>query len=283
LGEGRLSLLLGRGERDYKTKIATAMREIDLQRRELENLKGRLSDRRQRLFEFTVRALQERNKSKANVYANEHTELRKVIKIVEASELALTQVSLRLQSITEIGDAMVHMGAAFKSLKSVSKTMEGFVPALDATSTSINDTLAETMSQLGQLSPTINVDVNNENSEQLVEQARKFAEEQSERLRESLHVIPSRFEQEIHNTDEHVPLLATGDDGEEESPVIGTIFSSPDNARVENEVLRYASSQNGVIDISETSVKLGIPADEVEHSMMRLMAQGKVRSPRSDS
>jgi division protein CdvB (Snf7/Vps24/ESCRT-III family) len=283
LGEGRLSSLLGRGERDYKTKIATAMREIDLQRRELENLKGRLSDRRQRLFEFTVRALQERNKSKANVYANEHTELRKVIKIVEASELALTQVSLRLQSITEIGDAMLHMGAAFKSLKSVSKTMEGFVPALDATSTSINDTLAETMSQLGQLSPTINVDVHNENAEQLVEQARKFAEEQSERLRESLHVIPSRFEQEIHNTEEHVPILATGEEGEEESPVLGTIFSSPNDGRVENEVLRYASSQNGVIDISETSVKLGIPADEVEHSMIRLMAQGKVRSPRSES
>jgi division protein CdvB (Snf7/Vps24/ESCRT-III family) len=283
LGEGRLSSLLGRGERDYKTKIATAMREIDLQRRELENLKGRLSDRRQRLFEFTVRALQERNKSKANVYANEHTELRKVIKIVEASELALTQVSLRLQSITEIGDAMLHMGPAFKSLKSVSKTMEGFVPALDATSTSINDTLAETMSQLGQLSPTINVDVHNENAEQLVEQARKFAEEQSERLRESLHVIPSRFEQEIHNTEEHVPILATGEEGEEESPVLGTIFSSPNDGRVENEVLRYASSQNGVIDISETSVKLGIPADEVEHSMIRLMAQGKVRSPRSES
>ena len=282
MANGRLGSLLGRGERDYKTKIATALREIDLQRRELENLKGRLSERRQRLFESTVRALQEKNKSKANVYANEHTELRKVIKIVEASELALTQVSLRLQSITEIGDAMVHMGAAFRSLKSVSKTMEGFVPALDATSSSINDTLTETMAQMGQLSPTINVDVHNENAEQLVEQARKFAEEQSERLRQSLHVIPSRFEQEIHSTDDHVPLLATGEDGDEESPILGTVFSSPDSAKVEGEVLRYASTHNGVVDISETSMRLGIPADEVEHSMIRLMAQGKVRSPRSE-
>ena len=273
---------MGRGERDYKTKIATALRDIDLQRRELENLRGRLSERRQRLFEYTVRALQEKNKSKANVYANEHSELRKVIRVVVASELALTQVSLRLQSITEIGDAMLHMGAAFKSLKSVSKTMEGFVPALDETSASINSTLAETMSQLGQLSPTINVDVHNENADQLVEQARKFAEEQSERLRESLHVIPSRFEQEIHNTADHVPLLATGEDGEEESPILGTVFSSPESGKVEGEVLRYASTHNGVIDIPETSIKLGIPADEVEHSMIRLLAQGKVRSPRSE-
>jgi len=192
------------------------------------------------------------------------------------------QVSLRLQSITEIGDAMVHMGAAFRSVKSVSKTMGEFVPALDATSSSINSTLTETMAQMGQLSPTIVVDVNSENAEQLVEQARKFAEEQSERLRESLQVIPSRFEQEIHSSEDHVPLLATGDDGEEESPILGTIFSSPDTAKVESEVLRYASAHNGVVDVSETSTRLGIPADEVEHSMIRLLAQGKVRSQRSE-
>lgn len=274
----RLSFLGGKGDGNYKTKMTTALKEIELQRRELENLKGRLSERRQKLFDSTVRALQEKNKSKANVYANEHTELRKVIKIVEASELALIQISLRLQSITEIGDAMVHMGAAFKSLKSVSKTMEGFVPALDATSSSINNTLTETMAQMGQLSPTINVDINNENAEQLVEQARKFAEEQSEKLRQSLNVMPNRFEQEIHESEDHIPLLAAGEDGEEENPILGTIFLSADDNKVEDEVLRYAAAHNGVVDVAETSSKLGIPADEVEYSMIRLVAQGKVKS-----
>ena len=92
-----------RGGGDYKTRIVTALREIEIERRELEGLKARLSDRRQKLFDSTVKAIQEKNKPKAHVYANEHTELRKVIRVVEASELALIQVSLRLQSITEIG------------------------------------------------------------------------------------------------------------------------------------------------------------------------------------
>ena len=57
-----------------------------------------------------------------------------MIRVVEASELALDAGLAQAAELTEIGDAMSHMDSAFKSLKNVSKTMEGFVPALDATS-----------------------------------------------------------------------------------------------------------------------------------------------------
>ncbi len=277
---GSVFSLHGKKEGDYKNKIVVALKEIEVQRRELEGLKGRLAERRQRLFDSTVRSLQEKNKSKANVYANEHAEIRKTIRIVEASELALTQVSLRLQSIMEVGDAMVHVGAAFKSLKTVSKTMEEFGPALDATSASINNTLTETMAQMGQISPGITVDVHTENAEELVQQAQKFAEEQAERLKTSLHLMPSRYEEEIHRTDDRIPILATGDDSEDEQIILGTIFGPSADPKVEGEVLKYATSHDGVIDVSETSINLGIPQDEVEQSMIRLVAAGKVRSQR---
>ncbi|MGA2665144.1 MAG: hypothetical protein ABSF83_09390 [Nitrososphaerales archaeon] len=270
---------------DYKNKIVVALKEIELQRRELEGLKGRLSERRQKLFDSTVRALQDKNRPKANVYAGEHNEVRKTIRIVEGSELALMQVSLRLQSIMEVGDAMVHVTAAFRSLKTVSKTMEEFAPALDATSASINNTLTETMAQMGQISPNITVDVHTENAEELVDQARRFAEEQAEALKRSLHVMPGRYEAEIHQTEtgeegpeDRIPILATGDDEEEGSVVLGTIFGPPTDPKVEGEVLNYATTHEGVIDISETSVSLGIPQDEVEHTMIRLVAAGKIKS-----
>jgi division protein CdvB (Snf7/Vps24/ESCRT-III family) len=274
-----LKLLSGRKDGEYKGKIVTALKEIEIQRRELEGLRGRLAERRQKLFDSTVRAVQEKNKAKANVYANEHAEVRKTMRVVEAGELALTQVTLRLQSIMEIGDAMSHMTTAFRSLKTVSRTMEDFVPALDATSASINNTLSETMAQMGQLSPGITVDIHNENAEELVEQAKRFAEEQAEKLRQSLHVVPSRFEAEVNTIEDRIPILATGDDEyEEESPILGTIFSTVSDPKVENDVLKYASDHNGVINVSETSSTLGIPQDEVEQSMIRLVAQGKVKS-----
>jgi division protein CdvB (Snf7/Vps24/ESCRT-III family) len=274
----------GRGGGDYKGRIAVAIRDIETQRKELDALKGRLAERRQKLFETTVRALQEKNRSKASVYATEHAEVRKVSRVVEASELALTQVSLRLQSITEIGDAMLHMDTAFRSLKHVSKEMQGVLPALDAASTDINSTLVETMAQMGQISPNINIDIRTENSEDLVEQAKRYAEEQSARLRDSLNMMPGKFDDQILQTaDEHTPLLATGDDEEEESVVLGTIYSASKDDKVEHEVLRYATTHEGALDVSRTAQQLGIPQDLVEQSMIHLVAQGKVKPAPSRS
>jgi division protein CdvB (Snf7/Vps24/ESCRT-III family) len=274
----------GKGGGDYKSRITIALRDIEVQRRELEALKARLSERRQKLFDITVKSLQEKNKPKAAVYANEHAEVRKVYRVVEASELALTQVSLRMKSITEIGDAMLHMDTAFKSLKQVSRDMQGVIPALDAASTDINSTLVETMAQMGQISPNINIDIRTEDSEDLVEQAKRFAEEQSQRLRESLNVVPSKFEEQILRTaaDNHTPLLATGDD-DEETLVLGTLYVSPKDERIETEVLRYAATHEGAMDISRTSEQLGIPQDLVEQSMIHLVAQGKVKAAPSRS
>jgi len=270
------SLRIFRRGGDYKGRIAVALRDIETQRKELDALKARLAERRQKLFETTVRALQEKNRSKAAVYATEHAEVRKVCRVVEASELALTQVSLRLQSITEIGDAMLHMDTAFRSLKQINKEMQGVIPALDAASTDINSTLVETMAQMGQISPNINIDIRTENSEDLVEQAKRYAEEQSERLRDSLNMMPGKFEEQILRTADHTPLLATGDD-EEEGFVLGTLYSVPKDEKVDSQVLSYAATHEGALDVSRTSQQLGIPQEEVEQSMIHLVAQGKVK------
>ncbi|MDA4136162.1 MAG: hypothetical protein OK449_04070 [Thaumarchaeota archaeon] len=279
-----IKLLAGKKEGEYKGKVGVALKEIEIQRRELEGVRVRLAERRQKLFDSTVKAVQEKNNAKASVYANEHAEVRKTMKVVESSELALTQVTLRLQTLLEIGDAMSHMTNLSKSLKFVSQTMEEFGPALGATTESINASLTETMAHMGNISPGFTVNIRTENAEELVEQAKKFADEQAEKLNQTLHVMPSKFATDVHMVEDRIPILATGEeDGEEESPILGTIFSRRADPKVENEVLTYATAHNGVIDVSETSTHLGIPQDEVEQSMIRLVAQGKVKSQRSES
>ena len=59
--------------------------------------------------------------------------------------------------------------------------------------------------------------------------------------------------------------------------VLGTIYSAPKDEKVEYEVLRYAATHEGALDISRTSQQLGIPQDLVEESMIHLVAQGKVK------
>jgi division protein CdvB (Snf7/Vps24/ESCRT-III family) len=280
-------LLGGSGSKDgdYRSKVAMALKQIEVQRRELEGVRGRLTERRKSLFDSTVKALQEKNNPKANVYAIEHAEVCKTMKVVEASELALTQITLRLESIMEVGDVMSHLTTAFKSLKMVSKEMETFGPQLDATSSSINSTLAETMAHMGQISPSLNIDIRTENAEELVEAARKFAQEQGQKLNEGLKNVPIVFEGQVGEAvEDRLSILTTGDDyEEEESPILGTIFKPSSDPRIEQELLKYAAAHDGVVDATETSTSLGIPQEAVEHSMIRLVAQGKVKSQKSET
>ena len=176
------------------------------------------------------------------------------------------------------------MTTAFKSLKVVSKTMEGFVPALDATSESINNTLAETMAQMGQISPGITVDIHNENAEELVEQARRFAEEQAEKLKQSLHVMPSRFEADVNMVEDSDPDTRDGGRlrGGEPDTRHHILEQGRPQGRERGAPVRHGP-QRGHRRLGDLALSSGIPQDEVEQSMIRLVAQGKVKSPRSES
>jgi len=263
-------------EENVKPKIATTIKEIEYHRKELENLRAKLELRRKSLFDTTVKAMMTKDQSKATIYANEWSELRKVGKVVYASELALTQVVLRLESILDVGDVMFHMSMAFKVLRKVNKTVQGLVPSLDQASSDINSALTETMAGMENISPSISLNIQTETGEELVEQARKLAEERAEEMKLSLGASPMHLQLRGYDQSSRVPLLATGED-DDESPILGTVYKPRPVEETEEQVLQYAAIHNGNVDITDASTVLKMPSDEVEQAMLILMAQGKVK------
>ena len=272
-----------RREENLKPKIASTIKEIELHRRELENLRGRLEQRRKNLFDTTVKAMMAKDKSKASVYANEWSELRKVAKVVYASELALTQVVLRLESMVDVGDVMIHMSTAFRVLRNVSKTVQGLVPALDQASDEINSTLTETMAEMGNVSPTISLNIRSESGEELVEEARKLAEERAQQMTSGLAVSPRTIQREADAFGKRTPLLETGGEDEEEKSMLGVLYGTPRHQDVEEEVLQYAAIHNGNVDITDVSNVLKMPSDEVEQALLKLLSEGKVKMLQQES
>jgi division protein CdvB (Snf7/Vps24/ESCRT-III family) len=266
---------LGREDK-IRPKISSTIKEIEFHRKELENLRSKLEQRRRGLFDTTVKAMMAKDQTKATIYANEWAELRKVGKVVYASELALTQVVLRLESIVDVGDVMAHMSMAFKVMQKVNKAVTGLMPSLDQASEDINNALSETMVGMSNISPSIQLNINTESGEELVEQARKLAEERAEEMRQTLKVSPKLIQREAPEIQDRIPLLATGEDDEEEQ-ILGTIYRSqrPDDA--EERVLQYANIHNGRVDVTDASAALKLPSDDVEQAMLTLMAQGKVK------
>lgn len=266
-----------RKDDNLKPKIASTIKEIELHRRELENLRVKLDQRRKSLFDTTVKAMMTKDQSKAAVYANEWAELRKVGKVVYASELALTQVVLRLESIVDVGDVMSHLGMAFKVLRRVNKTVQGLVPSLDQASDEINAALSETMAEMGNVSPSISLHIQTESGEELIEQARKLAEERAEEMKRSMVVSPHQIQQNGEEMAKRVPLLATGEEDDEESVALGTLYRAQPPEDAEEQVLQYAAIHNGSVDVSDVSTMLKLPPDDLEEAMLKLLAEGKVK------
>jgi len=263
-------------EENVKPKISSTIKEIEFHRKELENLRVRLEQRRKSLFDTTVKAMVTKDQPKASVYANEWSELRKVGKVVYASELALTQVVLRLESILDVGDVMFHMSMAFKVLRKVNKTVQGLVPSLDQASSDISNALTETMAGMENISPSISLNISTETGEELVEQARKLAEERAEEMKVTLGAAPLHLQLRGYEQTSRVPLLATGED-DEESAFLGTVYKPRPAEETEEQVLQYAAIHNGNVDITDASTVLKMPSDDVEQAMLTLMAQGKVK------
>lgn len=268
--------LTSRRAESVRPKIASTIKEIELHRRELENLRSKLEARRRSLFDTTVKAIMSKDRSKATVYANEWAELRKVGRVVYASELALTQVTLRLESIVDVGDVMAHMSMAFKVLRRVNKTVQGLVPSLDQASSEISDTLTETMAEMGNVSPTISLNIQTESGEELVEQAKRLAEQRADEMKQNLGMPQLRVENLADDLERRVALLALGDDNEDSSP-LGVLYAPPEDPQAEAQVLQYAAIHNGSVDISDASTVLRLPSDDIEQAMIKLLNEGKLK------
>ncbi len=115
-----------------KPRIETAVNKLQLQTSKLDTMLTKLNERDASLFRRVVDAMQRHDSDSAKVLSNELAEVRKISKTLGQSKIALEQVSMRLSTIHDMGDAMVALGPAMSSIKSLKPSLGRFVPGADS-------------------------------------------------------------------------------------------------------------------------------------------------------
>lgn len=274
----RLVQRLFGGDDNLKQKLASAATKIEAHKREIAMLRVRLENRRQSLFEQVVQAIEERDDSRASVFAVELSEIKKVLRVVKVSELALTQIIVRIQSIRDVGDVFVNVNESFKIIKSISKSVSGVVPALENATDEVNKSLSETLAGLGNLSPSISLDIKNESERDIFEKAKLFSEEKTMELNDDIpQSIASASGDSMFEKVERIALLATDDDSSESGfkPVL--LGKLKGNAAAEDKIFNYIDRRSGHLNILDAAATLNLPADEVEKTVIKLVSEGKVK------
>jgi division protein CdvB (Snf7/Vps24/ESCRT-III family) len=160
-----------------KKQISTVLQRIEVQKQKLNNAQSRFEKRDAALFKRTVKALSERDTMRANVLAGELAEIRKVEKMLMHASLALESVSLRLNTVSELGDVVTVLAPAAGVLNNIRSGMAGVFPEagreLEDIGTLLTDIVSTTHQDTG---VPVNIGTASLEAEKILEEAETAAE-----------------------------------------------------------------------------------------------------------
>ena len=168
----------GKPSNGLKQQINTVIQQIEVQKQKLNNASSRFEKRDSTLFTRTVKALSERDTMRANVLAGELSEIRKVEKMLMQAALALESISLRLSTVSELGDLVTVLAPAANVLNNIRSGMAGILPEAGQELENIGGLLTEIVSSTNQnTGMPVNVGKANADAEKILEEAEIAAEQ----------------------------------------------------------------------------------------------------------
>ena len=177
-----------------KKQISTVLQRIEVQKQKLNNAQSRFEQRDATLFKRTVKALAERDTMRANVLAGELAEIRKVEKMLMHASLALESVSLRLNTVSELGDVVTVLAPAAGVLNNIRAGMSSIFPEagreLENIGTLLTDIVSTTHNDTG---VPVNIGTASLEAEKILQEAETAAEQKlKEQLPEISTAIPKQ-------------------------------------------------------------------------------------------
>src|SRR5215216_1592029 len=162
-----------------KPKIEDAQKKLQLQISKLDGISNKMQEKDHLIFKRIVYAMQNHDSQYAKVLSNELSQIRKMNKMVSSAKLAMEQIQLRLNTITELGDVVVTLSPAMSVIKGIQGGLSSMMPEADQSFGQISDMLGSIMADSGQI-PTTEIGAStglNEDSMKIIEEASAIVEQ----------------------------------------------------------------------------------------------------------
>jgi len=237
--------------------------------------------------------MERNNKSRAAMCANELAEVRKLVKLLTQTQIAIERIILRLETIKELSTLMIDLKPALTALKSVTvnlvETMPDIALELDKVNNSIQDTL--TVTKLSSEQPITYTNLKTPAGEEILKEVNNAIEQ---RLTEQLPEPPaSEAFTEAPSTKEKIRemvALAIGcpESSQPKNETSEAVLSIKDvkmqsisltikqGESIEEKILEHIKQCKGQLDLTECAISLKIPPKEVEKTLKKLGEEGKI-------
>src|ERR671919_821838 len=162
-----------------KPRIEEAQKKLELQISKLDGISTKIVEKDQVIFKRIVHSIQNHDVQYAKLLSNELSQIRKMSKMVDSAKLALEQIQLRLNTITELGDVVITLSPAMSVIKGIQGGLSSMMPEADQSFGQISDLLGSIMADSGQI-PTAEITGStglNEDSMKIIEEASAIVEQ----------------------------------------------------------------------------------------------------------
>lgn len=162
---------------------------------------SKLQERDRALFEKVVEAQMSKDTMRAAMYANEIAEIRKITKQLLTTQIALEQVELRLETVTELGDVYTSLMPVLGVVRELRQAMKGVMPELSVELADLEEGLQEVVIEAGEFTGSgIDYTVTTPEAKKILEEAAAIAEQ---RMKEKFPSLPTFVTSVAQKTNEN--------------------------------------------------------------------------------
>ena len=172
-----------------KEQVSTALYRLKVQQSKLEAAATRMQQHDKEIFNKCVSSQLAHDSARAAMYANECAEVRKMAKATVQCQMALEQVSLRLETIQEFGDVAVMMAPVANVVHSIKNQISGVMPEVGLELGQIGELLTSVVDESGEVTgSSYEVGAPNPESNRILDEANAIAEQH---VKERFPELPS--------------------------------------------------------------------------------------------
>lgn len=271
--------------------IPTAIRRLQIQHVKLERVIVRLRQRDQVLFGKCTIAVENENRERAIILANELAEIRRLLGIVTHTQIVIERVIIRLETVRELNSFVIDLKPVLRVLQDVTKGLDTAIPEvaleLSRVGETINETLATT--QIHSSEQVIPLDRKTPGSEQILREVSSMLEEDLAARLPAPPVSATVVEapKQVEEIKQAVALAASCSEAYEQGDSQDYVYKDMElqrlslrikrSASLEDRVLDYAKRCQGKLNVAQCAVELETSSQDVEKALESLGAKGKIR------
>jgi len=181
----------------FQDALREAVAMLKIQEQNLDRIYHRIKMRDEQLFKEVEKALVERDNSRAQVYANEVAQVRKMGKIILSNRLALERVILRLEDTIDFKETLKILGPVVNVVNRVGNEIRNVAPQVADSLRQVEDMMNRVLIQAGEVTGYETYIAPDSEADQILKEASILA---SQKMKSSFPEIPEAVRQHVEET-----------------------------------------------------------------------------------